>query len=146
MGEIKRADFRHIYPLAVRWGDLDMLGHVNNTVFYRYSEEGRIRYFLEVGIAGPSAQTSGAILADLRCSFVQQLRYPADVEIATRTYALGNSSMRIQQALFHKGDDAVVAGFDAAVVWFDYGQQTSAPVPESIRGALRDYENVVPKE
>ncbi len=146
MDEIKRADFRHFFALSVRWGDLDVLGHVNNTVFYRYSEEGRINYFQSVGVNEPAAMASGPILADLRCRFVQQLRYPADIEIATRTQKLGNSSIRIQQALFHKDDDALVAGFDAVIVWFDYERQAPAPTPEAIRAAVRRLEGVAPDE
>lgn len=146
MNEIKRADFRHFFTLSVRWGDLDVLGHVNNTVFYRYSEEGRINYFQDVGLSEPTAMSSGPILADLRCRFVQQLRYPASIEIATRTQALGNSSIRIQQALFHEKQQELIAGFDAVVVWFDYQQQSSAATPEAVRAAIRKLEIVAPEE
>lgn len=143
MKEIRRADFRHFVPLTVRWGDLDALGHVNNTVFFRYSEEGRIRYFMETGVAtGPSTQGSGLILADMRCSFVTQLHYPGEIEIASRTQALGNSSMHMQQALFHKGQDEIAAIFKAVVVWFDYAAQRPARVPDSIREAIASYEIV----
>ena len=145
MEQIKRANFRHFFPMAVRWGDMDPLGHVNNTVFYRYSEEGRLNYFMEFGVGKPDAQNDSLILADLRCKFIQQLHYPAQVEVATRTSVLGNSSIRIQQGLFHAGTDDVVAGFDAIVVWFDYAKQTSAPVPAGMREAIISYELVAPQ-
>lgn len=140
MENIKRADFRHFVPLSVRWGDLDMLGHVNNTVFFRYSEEGRICYFKDVGIDNPAVRPSGLILADMRCSFIKQLHYPAEIEIASRTQALGNSSMHMQQVLFHKGADEIAATFKAVVVWFDYTAQRPARVPEPIREAVKNYE------
>lgn len=144
MEAIKRADFRHFVPITVRWGDMDVLGHVNNTLFYRYSEEGRICYFQDVGVADPTDQSSGPILADLRCQFVQQLRYPAEVEVATRICKFGNSSIRMKQALYHKGGDDLVAIFDAVVVWFDYEQQSPASTPETIRKTVREFETVTP--
>lgn len=146
MGKINRADFRYFFPLAVRWGDLDALGHVNNTVFFKYAEEGRLKYFLEVGLSTPSMQESGLILADIRCSFLQQLQYPADVELATRTSALGTSSMHFEQALFHQGSDDAVARFNAVAVWFNYKKQTTVPVPEAVRRVVREYEGVAPEE
>ena len=29
-------------PLPIRWGDMDAMGHVNNTVYFRYMETVRI--------------------------------------------------------------------------------------------------------
>ncbi len=35
----------HTSLQSVRWGDMDMLGHVNNnTVYFRYMEQGRIEW------------------------------------------------------------------------------------------------------
>ena len=30
------------FDIAVRWGDLDAMNHVNNTVYFRYIEEARV--------------------------------------------------------------------------------------------------------
>jgi acyl-CoA thioester hydrolase len=37
--------FRHRETLAVRWGDMDAFGHVNNAAFFTYCESARISYF-----------------------------------------------------------------------------------------------------
>lgn len=146
MNEITRERFNHFMPITVRWGEMDALGHVNNTVFYRYSEDGRLDYIGRVTDRGPSRADVGPILADLRCSFLQQLRFPASVEIATRTRAIGRSSLKVQQALFRAGEDQPVAVYEAIVVWFDYGAQKSVPVPEDVRGRIREIEIVEPEE
>jgi acyl-CoA thioester hydrolase len=140
MTKISRQNFNHFVPITVRWGEMDALGHVNNTVFYRYSEDGRLDYIR------PSRSAVGPILADLRCSFLQQLRFPASVEIATRTRAIGRSSLKVQQALYRAGEDQPVAGYEAVVVWFDYGMQKSVPVPEEVRARIREIEVVAPEE
>lgn len=141
-----RKKFNHFVPISVRWGEMDALGHVNNTVFYRYSEDGRLDYIGRVTGDGPSRTSVGPILADLRCSFLRQLRFPAAVEIATRTRAIGRSSLKVEQALFHAGKDQPIAVYDAIVVWFDYGAQKSVPVPEDVRGRIREIEVVEPEE
>ena len=146
MTEVSRKDFNHFVPITVRWGEMDALGHVNNTVFYRYSEDGRLDYIGRITGDGPSRSAVGPILADLRCSFLQQLRFPASVEIATRTRAIGRSSLKIRQALFREGEDRPVAVYEAVVVWFDYGAQKSMPVPEDVRARIREIEVVEPEE
>jgi len=35
---------RHIYPLQVRWGDLDAFGHVNNATYLTYIQEARVDF------------------------------------------------------------------------------------------------------
>ena len=37
-------DFKLVYTtrIPVRWGDMDALGHVNNTVYYRYMEQRKV--------------------------------------------------------------------------------------------------------
>lgn len=146
MNEVTRKHFNHFVPITVRWGEMDALGHVNNTVFYRYSEDGRLDYIGRVTEVGPSRAGVGPILADLRCSFLQQLRFPASLEIATRTRAIGRSSLKVQQALFRMGEEAPVAVYEAIVVWFDYGAQQSVPVPEAVRARIREVEVVAPEE
>lgn len=146
MEHIDRGRYTHFYPITVRWGEMDALGHVNNTVFYRYSEDGRLDYLQRALEISPDPDSGGPILADLRCSFLQQLRFPADVEIATRTARIGTTSFHMEQALFHQGGTNAVAGFEAVLVWFDYAAQRSAAVPESVRAHIREIEQVAPEE
>ena len=39
----------HEMRIAVRWGDLDAMGHVNNTIYFRYFESLRIEWLAQVG-------------------------------------------------------------------------------------------------
>lgn len=146
MEPIDRNRYAHFHPITVRWGEMDALGHVNNTVFFRYSEDGRLDYLQRVLEISPGLDRGAPILADLRCSFLQQLRFPAEVEIATRTARIGSTSFHMEQALFHQGGTDAVAGFEAVLVWFDYTAQCSAAVPESVRAHIRQIEQIAPEE
>jgi len=35
----------HVERIPIRWGDMDAMGHVNNTVYFRYMEQTRINWF-----------------------------------------------------------------------------------------------------
>lgn len=144
--ETSREKFANFVPVTVRWGEMDSLGHVNNTVFYRYSEDGRIDYLRRIIESEVSDKMSGFILADLRCTFLQQLRYPAQVEIATRVLRIGRSSLRVVQGLYPQGGEDVIAAYDSMLVWFDYVAQTSTAVPEVVRQRIRSIETVLPQE
>ena len=38
----------HIERIAIRWGDMDAMGHVNNTVYFRYMEQARIAIYRDL--------------------------------------------------------------------------------------------------
>ena len=141
-----RADFASIVPIRVKWGEVDVLGHVNDTVFFRYSEDGRIDYIDTITCDIPVEASQAPIQADLQCSFLQQLHYPANVEIGTRTRRIGRSSLRLRQALFMAESDQLIASYNIIIVWFDYGAQTSMRIPDTIRERIRMHEVVAPEE
>ena len=61
--------------IPVAWGDMDAFGHVNNVVYFRWFETGRIHFFGLVGILEAiSSLGQGPILAEPQCRFRHQ--YP----------------------------------------------------------------------
>lgn len=136
---MQKSDFRHWLTLPIRWGDMDAMKHVNNVQFFRYLESGRIAYFHEVLPAScrPDLHT---VLADLSCAFKQQLHYPGTVEVGTRLYKLGNSSIHIDCAIFSQGTDDPAATARGVVVWYDFDQDACIRVPDEARQAMLDFE------
>jgi acyl-CoA thioester hydrolase len=42
--ELPAKKFVHAMTIPIRWGDMDAMGHVNNTVYFRYLESARIEW------------------------------------------------------------------------------------------------------
>ncbi|NNC23321.1 acyl-CoA thioesterase [Salinisphaera sp. USBA-960] len=145
MNTPSKADFSFLLPISVKWGEMDALGHVNNTVFFRYAEDGRIDYFHRLAGTDRNAWSVGPILADLRGSFQRQLHYPAEVVIGTRVARIGGSSMALEQALFGADNDTLFATFETATVWFDFKTQTSIRVDDAARARIADAEVIKPE-
>jgi acyl-CoA thioester hydrolase len=124
---------------------MDALGHVNNVIYIRYVESGRIAYFNAIGAdAGLDGGGEGPILADIQCSFIGQLRYPAQIDIGTRTAKIGTKSFTVEAGIFLAGEDAPVATSKAVVVWFDYVNQRTAPLLDALRERVLELEVVRP--
>ena len=142
---VQKADFTYFYEMAVRWGDLDVLGHVNNAELIRYLECGRIAYGDEVlNLRFTPSIDEGWILADLQCTFHRQLRYPAAITVGTRISRLGYRSMELTGAVF-LGDELILSA-RVVGVWFDYKAQKSKPIPDAVRAAVRAFEKIQPEE
>jgi acyl-CoA thioesterase FadM len=56
--------FRHVTPIAVRFRDIDAMGHVNNAVFFTYLESARVEYMRNVvlGTTSRNLSETGLIL------------------------------------------------------------------------------------
>ena len=124
--------------IAVRWGDMDAMGHVNNATYFRYMETARIDWFRSIGCV-PDAQGEGPVIGNAFCNFLRQLEYPGVLRVRTCVGAVGNSSFDTYHEIL-LDDDAearVRANGGATVVWVNFPEQRAVPLPERIRQALR---------
>ena len=126
----------HTELIPIRWGDMDALGHVNNTVYFRYMEQARISWLDGLGLRG-SATGEGPAVINESCSFLKQLVYPGNVEVKTYVGQAGRSSFETWIELRPSYDpDVVYAEGSAKVVWVDYNKGKSAPLPEKLRSVV----------
>jgi acyl-CoA thioester hydrolase len=140
---MQRDNFKHLFEDNVRWGDCDMLGHVNNTLFLRYIESARIAYISD--ILGTELVSNGKetwILADLHCAFLKQLIYPCNFIVGSRISKIGNSSATLKAALFREGDKQPTFTSTAIMVWFDTENQRPLRIDDKAREAIKRYETM----
>jgi acyl-CoA thioester hydrolase len=124
-----------VFPM--RWGDMDALGHLNNTLYFRFCEEARVRWLEERGWAIRSDVTVGAILAGTSCQFRVPLVYPCDVRVETYVSKIGNSSFTLSHRMMRNNmPDEVAAEAEAVIVWCDYAAGKSVPLPDDLRAQL----------
>src|SRR5690349_7671453 len=94
-------NFPVVITWPVQWGDQDAFSHVNNTVYFRWFESGRIAYFDRLGLGHSLTGAGlGPILAAINCNFRLPLSYPDTVLIGTRVTKVGNSSLNIAHTVF----------------------------------------------
>jgi acyl-CoA thioester hydrolase len=138
---LTRDSFQLITSWPVQWGDQDLYGHVNNTIYLRWFETARIKYLEAIGFdQWLQTHRIGPILAAVTCNFRRQLRYPNTVEIGTRITRIGRTSVGMEHAIWIAGTNDLIADGDSTVVCFQYDQQQPTPVPEEIRRAISTLE------
>ena len=129
----------HTMRMPVRWGDMDAMGHVNNTVYFRYIETARIAWLEQIG-ALPNPTGIGPVLINARCSFLKQLKYPAEIEVSSFAAAPGRSSFEVTHEIRIVDADgqagALHAEGAAKIVWVDFTVEKSVPLPDAIRALL----------
>jgi acyl-CoA thioester hydrolase len=129
-----KAGFKLVYTTAipVRWGDMDSLAHVNNTVYFRYMEQSRVEWFALGGFNAHS-KGSGPVLAHAECNFRKPVLYPSTVEVRLYCGVPGNTSLPLFQEIRVQGDDTIYADGASRVVWFDHREGKTISVPDGLR-------------
>jgi len=122
--------------MPIRWGDMDAMGHVNNTLYFRYIEQARISWFDSLGLRS-LINGEGPSLINTSCTFLKQLSYPGTVEIRTYSGEVGRSSVTTYIEIRPSYDpDVVYAEGSAKIVWVDYIRGKSVPLPEKMRSVV----------
>ncbi len=74
----ERKKLVHELVIPIRWGDMDAMGHVNNTVYFRYLETTRIDWFDKIGFV-LNPQGEGPVIVNAFCNFYKQFEYPGNI-------------------------------------------------------------------
>ncbi|HEY8356948.1 MAG TPA: thioesterase family protein [Ramlibacter sp.] len=126
----------HTMTVPIRWGDMDAMGHVNNTLYFRYLEAARIEWFGVIGCQ-VNPQGEGPVIANAFCNFHKQLEYPGDAVVKMYVSDPGRSSFESWATISRADDpDVVYASGGATTVWVDFPKQKSAPLPAWFRALL----------
>src|SRR5689334_23172189 len=83
----------HVERIPIRWGDMDAMGHVNNTVYFRYMEQTRIGWFDALVPEDEAWKTTGIVIANASCNFRKAMTYPGTVEVRLFVGPAGGSSV-----------------------------------------------------
>jgi acyl-CoA thioester hydrolase len=141
----QKTDFNFFTSVSTRWGDADMLGHINNVIFVRYLESGRLDYLDRVlGLKFKQPLAQGILVADMKVSYLSQAHHPTNFQVATRVSRIGNTSFDVLANIYNENGTAVVAS-KAVCVWFDFVQNQKQSVPLAVRDAMFDLEVITPE-
>jgi acyl-CoA thioester hydrolase len=122
--------------IPIRWGDMDAMAHLNNTVYFRLIEEARIQWFNALDmVALPTGD--GPILAHAACDFLKPMTYPSTAKVTQTVSRVGRSSIDLDCVIERVEEPGVAyAKCKSVVVWMDYQAGKSAPWPERLRAVF----------
>jgi len=132
--EAKKQVFELLLP--IRWGDMDAMGHVNNTVYFRYMETTRIEWMRSVG-CDPDPRGQGPVIVNAFCNFYKQLEYPGDVLVKMFVSDPGRTTFETWCTLERADQPGVVcAAGGATTIWVDMPQQKAVTLPDWMRALV----------
>jgi len=121
-----------------RFGDMDILGHINNGVPVAWFELGRNPLFK---IFDPELKldrkTFPLIMAHTDYDFVGQMYFGQEVEIRSWISRIGTKSFTVYQEAWQQGRLCVKGS--AVIVHYDFNTEQTTPIPEEKKKMLAEH-------
>lgn len=109
----------HTVRVQLRWRDMDMLGHLNQSVYHELLEEGRAALLTEIvrRVGGDRAH-GGYVLAHVDLDHHAEVRKDHDeVEVFVRLAGVGTSSLRLEHEVRLPDGRVAASGRTVLVAW-----------------------------
>lgn len=135
-----RADFALFRPIATRWMDNDVYGHVNNVIYYSFFDTAVNAAMMDAGLLDPMTSSNICLVVETGCRYFEPLSFPEEIDAGIRVERLGSSSVRYAIGLFKKGREEAAAEGHFVHVCVDSESRRPVPLDGEIRAFLSSLE------
>jgi acyl-CoA thioester hydrolase len=142
-----RTDFRFSHSLRVRWSEVDKQDIVFNGHYLTYFDVGVTEYYRAIGKPYPDAilaEGSDLYAKKAEIEYHASAAYDDIIDVCVRVSRIGRSSFEFTIELYRE-NELLVSG---ALIYVNANPETrkSAPLPETLTSAFRDFETLAPDE
>lgn len=129
--------FPVITTIKVRWGEMDAANHVNNVLYFRWSEAARFDYFEQLNIpVVPDDKGVGLILGWQDCKYILPIIYPDTVYLGTRTKHFETDRFIMETYFYSEQYQKLAAIAQHRIVCYDYTNRKKVDVPEQLKETI----------
>lgn len=125
--------------VQLRWRDMDMLGHLNQSVYHELLEEGRAAVMTELMRRAGNDRVHGSyVLVHVDLDYHTEVRKDhGEVEIVVGVTHVGTSSFRLRHEV-RLPDGTVAASGETVMVGWDPASRGKRKLSDAERAALLD--------
>lgn len=132
--------FHHSLPLQLRFNDIDLLGHVNNSVYFSFYDLGKARYFEAVKAQNIDWKKADVVVANVNADFLSPIYSGEPIAVQTATVEIGNRSFKLLQQIINTETGQVKGVCRTVMVGFDITAGAAAPISDDWKDALCRFE------
>jgi acyl-CoA thioester hydrolase len=136
----KLTDYKFKTDIAIRFSDIDAVGHVNNAVYLTYFEVARFNYWRDV--TDWDLKETGIIVGRSEINYLKPVTIDDQLICYVRVIRIGNSSfdvMHVLVKLTDKGEE-ICTTCKTVCISYDYTANRSIPIPKEGRKKMIEYD------
>lgn len=135
------SDFKNSIEIQVRFNDVDVLGHVSNTVYQTYFDTGKTSYMDEV-IVNYDFMKEAMVGASIRIEYLEPIFMKTRILVQSRISRIGHKSFDFEHRLVDAVTGKVLSTCTAIMVCFNPQTKESIEIPQSWKEKIKKFENM----
>ena len=132
--------FFHHTPIQIRFNDIDIMAHVNNSVYQNFFDLARTHYFEEVFQERINWKKQALVLAKITIEYINPIFLEEKIEVLTKVHTLGNKSLQMFQKIINSETNEVKAQNDAVLVAIGVEENEPISLPNEWRLKIQQFE------
>ena len=130
------------FPFPVRqqvaWGEMDAFNHINNVIYFRYFETGRVEFFNQTDLWKTFIDEEiRIVVGKLECNYIREITHPSEIEIGVGIKKIGNTSLVVHHVVRCKGE--IAAHGEGIIVATDPATGKSKPWSDKLRNEFSQW-------
>lgn len=134
------SSFRHHITAHLRFNDIDILGHLNNTVYFSLYDTGKALYLAAVKGGTMDWQHVEFVIVNIDCAFIHSCFFGENLEIYTKLEVIEDKSLTLFQELVNVDTGEIKSVCRTVMVAVDAEKRTTVHVSQAWRDAFKAYE------
>lgn len=132
--------FHHSVELQTRFNDIDMIGHLNNTVYLEFMDLGKTRYFVDVMGGDVDWHNIGIVVVHIDCDYFAPAFIDEPLAVATTVVSVSVHSFKLEQRIYNTLTGQVKCIGTTVMAGFDASTNSSAEINPQWVAAFASYE------
>ncbi len=137
MGE--NQNYKSTMPVQLRFSDFDRFGHVNNSVYFSWSDSAKCEYIYHV-IPDLDMETTGLVVVNLKADFLHEIKREENIIIETAVTYIGTKSFKMIQRVTNPDKQEVKCVCETILVFFDLKKRETMVLKPEWIAALNEFE------
>jgi acyl-CoA thioester hydrolase len=133
-------EFLHKTPIQIRFNDIDIMAHVNNSVYQNYFDLARIQYFENVFNTKMNWEEKALVLAKITIEYLNPIFLDEKIVVLSKVYKLGNKSLQMKQEIINVDTKEIKAKNDAVLVAFGTQENEAVLLPDDWKKKIALFE------
>ena|ERR1700722_1513881 len=131
-------DFPVKLKLRLDWSEMDLFGHINNVMFFKYIQASRVNYWEHVGFMNRYfIEKIGPILVSSGCQFSKPLFYPDNITVEVRIEFIKTTSIGLHHRILN-GKNEICAEAHDVIVLYNFATNEKVPISVELREAMEN--------
>lgn len=138
----KLNDFKYKTVIETRFADFDMMGHVNNAVYFTYMEIARTKYWKQA--ISWDWEKTGVVIAQASLDYILPVFLKDQISMYVRTSRIGTTSFDLEYMLVKhvNGAEQICTKGKSVCVAFDYAAKKPTLIPETEKQKMITFEQL----